>query len=199
MSLTYDYYDLKVLARQVRARYGLKSLRILPYDLHRIYSQEGIEIDYWPYPLKTLRGVFMWDDFGATVMLASNLPIDPLVFTMAHELKHFLTDRDLGLSYCDRSNINKRIEIGAEIFAEELLFPDQYFVRYMQNMNITRERCDAKTLVRLKLETKTTLSYAGLAIKAERLRYAAANSLTRVTGWRKLEKVYRETRIQRMQ
>jgi len=43
------------------------------------------------------------------------------------------------------------------------------------------------------METKTALSYAGLAIKAERLRYASTNSLTRVKGWRKLEKLYRET------
>lgn len=62
-------------------------------------------------------------------MLAGNLPLDPHVFTMAHELKHFLRDRQLGISYCDQSNINRSIEIGAEIFAEELIFPDQYFVR----------------------------------------------------------------------
>ena len=193
MNLSYDYYDLKVLARQVRAKYGLKSPRVLPFDLRRIYSQEGIEIDYWPYRLKYLRGAFICDDFGATVMLAGNLPLDPLVFTMAHELKHFLTDRGLRISYCDQSNLNKSIEIGAEIFAEELIFPDQYFVQYMQRMNVKRERCDANTLVRLKMETKTTLSYAGLAIKAERLRYASTNSLTRMKGWRKLEKIYHET------
>jgi len=193
MNLSYDYYDLKVLARQVRAKYGLKSPRVLPFDLRRIYSQEGIEIDYWPYRLKYLRGAFICDDFGATVMLAGNLPLDPLVFTMAHELKHFLTDRELRISYCDQSNLNKSIEIGAEIFAEELIFPDQYFVQYMQRMNVKRERCDANMLVRLKMETKTTLSYAGLAIKAERLRYASTNSLTRMKGWRKLEKIYHET------
>ena len=43
------------------------------------------------------------------------------------------------------------------------------------------------------VETKTALSYAGIAIKAERLRYASTNSLTRVKGRRKLEKLYRET------
>ena len=189
MSLTHDYYELKVLARQVRAQYGLKSPRVVPTDLHRIYSKEGIQIDYWPYPLKYLRGAFICDDLGPTVMLSGKLPTDPLVFTMAHELKHFLTDRDLGISYCDRSNINRSIEIGAEVFAAELLFPDQYFVEYMQRMNVRRGQCDANTLVRLKMDTRTTLSYAGLAIRAERLGYAPTSSLTRIKGWRKLEKM----------
>jgi len=35
--VVYDYYDLKVLARQVRAKYDLKSPRVLPFDLRRIY------------------------------------------------------------------------------------------------------------------------------------------------------------------
>jgi hypothetical protein len=49
------------------------------------------------------------------------------------------------------------------------------------------------------METKTTLSYAGLALKAERLRYASPNSLTRVKGWRKLEKLYHETSKEQFQ
>jgi Zn-dependent peptidase ImmA (M78 family) len=123
-------------------------------------------------------------------MLAQNLPQDPMVFTMAHELKHFLKDRHLGISYCDQSNISKTIEIGAEVFASEFLFPDQYFIEYMQRNKIERGHCDEGMIVKLKQQTRTTLSYAGLAIKAERLRYAPAGSVTRLKGWRKLEKLY---------
>jgi Zn-dependent peptidase ImmA (M78 family) len=190
MNLTSDYYDLKLLARRVRAENGLTSPRVEQSDLRRIYFQHGIEIDYWPYPFKYLRGAFICDDLGTTVMLAQNLPQDPMVFTMAHELKHFLKDRQLGISYCDQSNISKTIEIGAEVFASEFLFPDQYFIEYMQRMKVKRGYCDAETIVKLKHQTRTTLSYAGLAIKAERLRYAPARSLTRLKGWRKLEKLY---------
>ena len=189
MNFTRDYYQLKVLARQVRAEHGLKSPRVVPADLHRIFAKEGIQIDYWPYRLKYLRGAFFYDELGPTIMLSGNLPLDPLVFTMAHELKHYLTDRNLGISYCDLSNIDKSIEIGAEVFAAELLFPDQYFVEYMQRMKIRRGQCNPNTLVQLKMDTKTTLSYAGLAIRAERLGYAPTKSLTRIKGWRKLEKM----------
>jgi len=158
MNLSTDHYELKVLARRVRAENGLTSARVLQTDLRRIYFKNGIEIDYWPYPFKSLRGAFMCDAIGTTVMLAQNLPNDPMVFTMAHELKHYLTDRHLKLSYCDQSDITKAIEIGAEVFASELLFPDHLFVDYMSRMNVRRHQCSQQTLVELKLQTRTSLS-----------------------------------------
>ena len=186
-----DYYDdLKRLARQVRAENGLNSPRVTPRDMRRIYFRNGIEIDLWPYRLRNLRGAFICDKLGTTVMLAKNLPQDPMVFTMAHELKHFYRDRNLGVSYCDQSNITKTLEIGAEIFAAELIFPDREFIAQLNKMRIRKDQCLPRTLVELKHTTRTTLSYAGLAIKAERLRFAPANSLTKVKTWRKLERLY---------
>ena len=120
---TQQYYeDLKLLARQVRAEHGLTSPRVLPSDLLKIYDCYGIEVDEWPYRFRHLRGAFINDDLGPTVMLAKGLPRDPMVFTMAHELKHYFRDRDLGISYCDQSNLNKSLEVGAEIFAQNSSF-----------------------------------------------------------------------------
>ena len=186
-----DYYDdLKRLARQVRAENGLNSPRVTPSDMRRIYFRNGIEIDLWPYRLRNLRGAFICDKLGTTVMLAKNLPQDPMVFTMAHELKHFYRDRDLGVSYCDQSNITRTLEIGAEVFAAELIFPDRDFIAQLNKKKIRKDQCLPRTLIELKYKTRTTLSYAGLAIKAERLRFAPANSLTKVKTWRKLERLY---------
>lgn len=184
------YEDLKQLARQVRAEFGLRSPRVVESDLRRIYEQNGIVIDDWPYRLRNLRGAFISDHLGSTVMLASGLPQDPKVFTMAHELKHFYRDRDLAVSYCDQSNLGKTIEIGAEIFAAELLFPDKDFMSQMRFMRVGTNQCLPRTLVRLKQTTRTTLSYAGLAIKAERLGYAPPRSLTTIKTWRKFEEIY---------
>ena len=192
MNLHNYYEDLKLLARQVRAENGLSSPRVLPSDLRRIYAKHGIEVDEWPYRFRHLRGAFIDDHLGTTVMLAKGLPRDPLVFTMAHELKHFYRDRDLGISYCDQSNLNRSLEIGAEVFAAEFLFPDRDFVSHMKMMGIRRDECLPKTLVHLKRKTGTTLSYAGLAIKAERLGFAPSHSLTTVKTWRKFEAVYDE-------
>ncbi|HEY3580122.1 MAG TPA: ImmA/IrrE family metallo-endopeptidase [Pyrinomonadaceae bacterium] len=184
------YEELKLLARQVRAENGLCSPRVLASDLRRIYDRHGIVIDSWPYRLRHLRGAFINDHLGTTVMLASGLPQDPMVFTMAHELKHFFRDRDLGVYYCDQSNLSREVEVGAEIFAAELLFPDQDFIKHMRLLRVGRDQCLPKTLVHLKCDTRTTLSYAGLAIKAERLGYAPACSLTKIKTWRKLEELY---------
>ena len=186
------YEDLKQLARQVRAEVGLHSPRVVESDLRRIYEQNGIVIDDWPYRLRNLRGAFISDHLGSTVMLASGLPQDPKVFTMAHELKHFYRDRHLGISYCDQSNLSKTLEIGAEIFAAELLFPDKEFMTQMCSMRVGTNQCLPRTLVRLKQKTRTTLSYAGLAIKAERLGYAPPRSLTKIKTWRKFEELYGE-------
>ena len=184
------YEDLKLLARQVRAENGLTSPRVLVSDLSRIYARHGIIIDEWPYRFRNLRGAFINDHLGLTVMVAKGLPRDPMVFTLAHELKHFFRDRDLGFSYCDQSNLNKSLEIGAEIFAAELLFPDRDFVNHMDRMGIRQHQCLPKTLIRLKRQTGTTLSYAGLAIKAERLGFAPSHSLTTIKTWRRLEAAY---------
>jgi hypothetical protein len=74
----------------VRARFGLTSPRVLRSDLRRIYRAEGIQIDLWPHKLRKLRGAYINDEFGPTVMLAKGLPQDPMVFTMGHELKTLL-------------------------------------------------------------------------------------------------------------
>ena len=188
---TQSYYeDLKQLAREVRAENGLTSPRVVASDLRKIYAKNGIEIDEWPYRFRNLRGAFINDDLGPTVMLAKGLRQDPMVFTMAHELKHFFRDRDLEISYCDQSNLNKTIEIGAEIFAAELLFPDRDFIDLMRQMGIRINQCLPKNLIQLKRRTGTTLSYAGLAIKAERLGYAPSHSLTTIKTWRKFEALY---------
>jgi Zn-dependent peptidase ImmA (M78 family) len=182
-----DYYEqLKELARQTRVRFGFDSPRVLRSDLRRIYRVEGIRIDLWPYRLKRLRGAYFNDESGPTVMLAKGLPEDPMVFTMGHELKHHLADRGSSLSYCDSSNQSNPIEIGAEIFAAELIYPDDDFRSDLNNMGVEQHKCTAELLVRLKHETRTTLSYAGLAKRAEFMGFAETGSLAGVK-WRKLE------------
>jgi Zn-dependent peptidase ImmA (M78 family) len=158
---------------------------VLKSDLRKIYRQEGIRIDLWPH-FKGLRGAYFHDEHGATVVLNANLPEDPRVFTMAHELKHHLVDRALGLAFCDVGNQNEEIEIGAEVFAAELIFPEQDFIDALTGMGVGRGQCTAESLVRLKTQTRTTLSYAGLAKTAVRLKFAPEGAFDRVK-WRKLE------------
>jgi len=119
-------------------------------------------------------------------MLAKGLPQDPMVFTMGHELKHHLVDADSSLSYCDSSNQSNPIEIGAEIFAAELIYPDEDFRSNLKDMGIKPGECTAEVLVRLKHETRTTLSYAGLSKRAEFMGFAEVGSFSKVK-WKALE------------
>lgn len=79
------------------------------------------------------------------------------------------------------------IEIGAEVFAAEFLFPEQIFIELMEEMGLSKgEQCACENLVQIKHNTKTTLSYAGLVKKAEWLGFAEKGSLPR-DGWKRLE------------
>jgi hypothetical protein len=154
--------------------------------MRHIYREYEIQIDLWPYKVKKLRGAYFNDENGCSVLLVKELPVDPMVFTMAHELKHHLVDRNEQTIICDESNQNEVIEIGAEVFAAEFLFPDNIFVASMEDMGIATGKCEPKTIVRLKRNTKTTLSFAGLAKKAEFLGYADKGAFEGV-HWKKLE------------
>jgi hypothetical protein len=190
MGRRWQYYEeMKALGRDIRAtpEYRLQGTRVGLSDLRRVYKDQGIRIDLWPFPLKKLRGAYFNDENGVSVMIAKGLPQDPRAFTMAHELKHHLADADRREIFCDWSNQNEMIEIGAEVFAAELLFPDELFVATLTEMDIAEGACSPEALVRLKNETRTTLSYAGLAKKAEFLGFADEGAFNGVR-WKKLER-----------
>ncbi|OGR91295.1 MAG: hypothetical protein A2V88_04750 [Elusimicrobia bacterium RBG_16_66_12] len=176
---------MKDLARRVRAEYGLASCCVRKSDLRRIYKDQGVRIDIWPYKLKEVRGAYFRDHLGPTVMVAK-LPNDPFVFTLAHELKHHLFDHGVAIAPCGARNQSEHIEIGAEIFAAELLFPEADFSRMMCDLGVGKGTCAPRHIIELKRRTRTTLSYLGLVKRAEFLGLAAAGSLPRA-GWKTLE------------
>jgi Zn-dependent peptidase ImmA (M78 family) len=185
--VSFQYYeDLKQLARDVRQEFGLDGARVLKSDLKRIYKAKGITLDYWPHKLKGVRGAYFNDESGVSIMISKGLPEDPMVFTMAHELKHHLKDSSAGMVNCLSKEVSRPIEIGAEVFAAEFLFPEGIFLEMMKDMGVQTGKCSAEHIVRLKRETKTTLSYAGLVKKAEWLKLAVQGTLPQ-TGWIKLE------------
>ena len=179
------YDDMKDLARRVRVEYGLSSCRILKSDLRRIYKAEGVRIDIWPYKLKEVRGAYFRDTLEPSVMIAK-LPNDPFIFTLAHELKHHLFDHGVALVPCGARNESEHVEIGAEIFAAEFLFPEADFRRLMKELGAGIGACRPAHILEIKRRTGTTLSYLGLIKRAEFLGYAAPGVLPRA-GWKALE------------
>lgn len=184
------YAAVKRQARDTRDRYGLVSARVLRTDLRRIYADQSIRIDSRP-GFRQLRGAYFWDEeFGASVLVSDRLPPEPAIFTLGHELKHHLMDRADGIgwySLCDESQRSEEREIAAEIFAAELVYPDEDFVRDLQSMQVGLGECDGRVIVHLKHSTRTTLSYASLAKRATFFRFALPSALDGIK-WRALER-----------
>lgn len=196
----HDYYEkLKSLAREMRGKYGLNTPRVLKSDLRRICHDVGVKIEYWPYKFKHLRGAYFNDGYGPpTMVLAKGLPDDPTIFTMGHELKHHLTDRNIAVSYCDPSNDSEPIEIGAEVFSAELIYPEEDFVNDLTGMGVTIGGCTPVHLVHLKHQKKSTLSYMGLAKRTVRLGFGPMEKFAKVK-WMSLEKqIYGEPMYKRI-
>lgn len=182
-----EYYSrMELLAGEVRDRFGLSPERVTKRDFARIFRAEGVRLDRRRGPFKRLRGAYFNDDLGPTIMVNAALPDDPYIFTLGHELKHHLVDAGSVLAYCDVSNESAMVEIGAEVFAAELLFSESAFRQQLETLGVVPPNCTAEHLVHLKHRTQTTLSYSGLAKRAMRLGLALDGSLPN-GGWRRLE------------
>jgi hypothetical protein len=182
------YHAAQARAQQVRSDYNITGPCLKLKQMRDLYKAHGIELVYWPVKLKVLRGVYINDEDGPTVMVYKKLPDDPKLFTLGHELKHHLLDNGACSTVDGDSAIR---EIAAEVFAAELLLPEALFIDELTQRSISRGRQspleDVKLgILNLKRDTGTTLSYTGLAKRAERLGYADKGTLTTVQ-WKKLE------------
>jgi hypothetical protein len=186
-----DYYNgLKANAREVRTANGWDTLRITVTHFRTLYAAHGITLHYWPPPhvrrqLRDLRGAYFLDEYGATVMVARHLPNDPKIFTLGHEFKHHLRDGTGERAYCAATNEHDEREIGAEVFAAELIFPEDDFRRLLVERGVRLGGCTQEDLVRLKHDTETPLSHASLRKRACFLGFGEERSLP-MTGWNSL-------------
>lgn len=179
------YEEMKASARAVRERFGLVSPRVRLSDLRRIYKDQGIKVDLWKKRLKGLRGAYFRDESGASVMVDAGLPEEPRIFTLAHELKHHLHDHETRDCFATWAE-DDVVEIGAEVFAGELIFPESDFSTFCASNGIQHGGCTPADIVRVKRKSQTTLSYGGLVKRATRLGFARPEDLERIQ-WRKLE------------
>src|SRR5262249_18348380 len=148
---------------EVRKRYGLATPRVEPSDLETICRAEGVKVDLWAGDFERLRGAYFNDARGAHVMVMKGLGKDATVFTMAHELKHHLFDAGLKPYSAWGLSLPDPIEVGAEIFAAELIYPEKCFRSDLRRMEIRRGGCSVNAVLRFKRETGTTLPYKVLA------------------------------------
>lgn len=203
-----EYYELvKKIAREQRALFSLTAYTVSLTDMRRIYKHYGIAIMLWP-PMginaakgKTLKGAYQHIEGEPTVLISRNKPNWFRVVTMAHELKHHLMDFELASSRdstCSITPENDFIEKGAELFAVELIFPEDDFRKHMDDRGVGVLSCTPEDIARLKHDTNTTLSHASLAKRATFLNYAESDAFKGVQ-WNKLdESIYGEPAYKRI-
>jgi Zn-dependent peptidase ImmA (M78 family) len=187
-----NYEALKRLAREKRAHYGVQTETLNLVVVRKIYSAEGIRIDPWKFP-QTIRAAYMCDDSDPSVAINKTLPREPKLFSLVHELKHHYMDRELienGQIRCGDYNENQVIEIGAEVFAAEFIYPESEFLETTQELSIQLGKCSPEDVVRLKRECGACVSYQFLRKRLVRLRFAPAAALDRIQFQKLEEQIY---------
>ncbi len=190
-----DYYQvLKALARSKRIEYGVTTGRFGLREMRSIYQREGIVLDLWSHRLRRVRAAYFVIDGAPHVLLNKAIkPVEPRLFSLAHELKHHLVDRDqaaasdCGFGCMDYLNYRgvPAIEIGAEIFAAEFIFPEDEFNAWATPL-VTSRPCSKEDVVRLKRACPARVSYAFLTKRLEHLGFARRGAFAGVQ-FRKLE------------
>lgn len=169
MSSAY-YEDLKLLARQLREQFGLTTKTLNLTAVKKIYRAEGIAIDMWKLSPR-IRAVYMCDADDPSVLINETLPKEPRLFALVHELKHHFRDREVlecGQIPCGDYNANRDIEIGAEVFAAEFIFPEAEFIVVAQQLDLfAKSPITAEDVVRLKRTANAPVSYQFLRKRFE--------------------------------
>jgi Zn-dependent peptidase ImmA (M78 family) len=160
MSSAY-YESLKLLARQKREQFCLTTKSINLTAIKGIYRAEGITIDLWELKPR-IRAVYMCDEDDPSVLINKTLPPEPRLFALAHELKHHFCDRQQlqeGQIPCGKYNENREIEIGAEVFAAELIFPEAEFLTIARDMGLSSMAATPEDVVKFKRAAAAPVSY----------------------------------------
>jgi Zn-dependent peptidase ImmA (M78 family) len=169
MSSAY-YEDLKSLARKLREQHAITTKTLNLTAVKKIYRAEGIAIDMWKLSSR-IRAVYMCDDNDPSVLLNETLPKEPRLFALVHELKHHFRDRGIlegGQIPCGDYNANRDIEIGAEVFAAEFIFPEAEFIGVAQQLNLfSKSPISPEDVVRLKRTANAPVSYQFLRKRFE--------------------------------
>jgi Zn-dependent peptidase ImmA (M78 family) len=170
MSRSTYYEALKSLARQKRTEYAVSTEAFGLRELRAIYQSEKIKIDYWPLPYK-IKALYMCADDECSVAVQRRLPDEPKLFALIHELKHHYCDRQAlgsGVIHCGDYDANEVIEIGAEVFAAEFIYPEEEFSDDIRPLQLTA--WDPENVVHFKRDCRAKVSYRFICKRLERLR-----------------------------
>lgn len=179
-----DYYRrMKLLARQKRDEYEISLQKINLTLIRNIYKKEEITIDYWDIKSPRIKASYHCDETDSSVLVKKSLPGEPKLFALIHELKHHFTDREgiMNCSFaCGDYNANKIIEVGAEIFAAEFIFPESEMKQSLANFGLKKSNCNPTIIVEYKRNCGVPVSYQYILKRLEFFQIIEKNSFDKV-------------------
>jgi len=159
------YAEMRRLAQSTRQRHDLVTQVMSLSRVRAVYRAEGIQIDYWRAKLRKVRAAYFLVDGQAYVLLNSDIkPQAPRLFALCHELKHHLVDqgvareRALGCGGDVSWQSGSALEIGAEVFAAEFIWPEREFLAVANEQGVSGG-WRAEDVVRLKRASPAPVSY----------------------------------------
>lgn len=186
-------YDAVIeLAKAKRFQHSVSTSALNLLTIRRIYKVEGVRIDKWNFGSK-IRAVYMFEDGDASVAIKDGMPREPTIFSLVHELKHHFVDRELiqgGKLKCGDYNANEAIEIAAEVFAAEFIYPEDEFLACVAGLGIQMGGCTPEDVVHLKRTCNAPVSYQFLSKRLLRLGFAQAGILNRIKFQNLEEKMF---------
>lgn len=162
------YFDnMKELAREKRELYRVNTAAFGLREVRTIYKAESIKIDQWKLPAK-IKALYMCEDGHCSVAVQPKLPREPKLFALMHELKHHFCDQDKlnsGELRCGSYNEDQLIEIGAEVFAAEFVYPEAEF--HDHAVSFVTGGWSAEDIVRFKRQAPAHVSYTFIRKRLE--------------------------------
>lgn len=165
------YEQAREFARHKRQELGIQTKNINLPLLKKICKAEGVKVDMVGRMGAHIRAAYFFDECGCSIMLRKDLPREPKMFALAHELKHHFLDRDIiaeGKMQCGDYTANRVHEIAAEEFAAEFLYPVLEMKTVLDSMAIQLDRISPDILVEIKRQSPIEVSYAFIRKRLER-------------------------------
>jgi Zn-dependent peptidase ImmA (M78 family) len=189
------YARIRELALAKRTEFGVRKGVLGLREVNSIYRQEGITIDRLPLS-PGLKAIYMCTDNICSVAIRKDLPDEPKLFALIHELKHHWADRNAmqaGRLSCGSYNENELIEKAAEVFAAEFIYPEEEFGQdieaFKDAFNVTQLSADH--LIHFKRNgCKAKVSYTYLRKRLEWLGLAVPGQFAGVKFQKREEELY---------
>lgn len=189
MTRSQYYESMRALALAKRAHYGVETKSLNLRLIANIYKAEGIKIDRWDLRNSRIRAAYFSSVNDCSVMVNKNLPAEPRLFALAHELKHHYLDREKiekGQIRCGDYNANQVIEIGAEIFAAEFIYPEAEMRALSAQIGINGQTCTPEKIVEFKRACAARVSYKFIVKRFEWFGFCEKDAYKNI-GFQKLE------------